>query len=243
MHYNTGRIRNGYIVKPGPIQRRAILESTESPGATVDIDLDMSEYEGEWFDSNDVEGYLNEKGLFINPQSSFAEGEMLVSSAEANNLLSNSSPPANMFDSPPPNMSDLDLTSLSASTVTPPTPILSEDTLELGTQHLFPELGAASPDTLWNSAAADWLMGSGNKTPDFLESGWNNYNKFGGWDMMNAVDMVDSFAPSNLMPKQQQTPTSQEAKKKHVTIDVNRLIDGEHHSMYITTSRQMLTNL
>jgi hypothetical protein len=220
MHYNTGRIRNGYIVKPGPIQRRAILESTESPGAIVDIDFDISEYDGEWFDSNDVEGYLNEKGFYINPQDSFAEGQLAVLGAGA-------SPPARIFDSPQANTIDMDLTSISASMATPPTPTLSDQALELGTQRLFPELGSASPNTLWNTAAADWLMGSGNKTPDFLESGWSSYNKFSGWDMLDAVGMVDGFAPSNLISAPQASVPQQEAPKQQVTVEVSKFIDGE----------------
>ena len=58
MHYNTGRVRNGYIVKPGPLQSQATLVSTETSGAMYDIELDLNEYEGEWFDANDVEGYF-----------------------------------------------------------------------------------------------------------------------------------------------------------------------------------------
>jgi hypothetical protein len=220
MHYNTGRIRNGYIVKPGPIQRRAILESTESPGAIVDIDFDVSEYEGEWFDSNDVEGYLNEKGFYINPQDSFAEGQLALPNAGA-------SPPAKIFDSPSASVMDVDLTSISASMATPPTPVMSDEALALGTQRLFPELGANSPNTLWNTAAADWLMGSGNKTPDFLESGWSSYKGFSGWDMVDAVGMVDGFAPSNLMTTSQAAASA----KKQVTVDVSRFIDGEFCDM------------
>lgn len=222
-HYNTGRIRNGYIVKPGALQKHATLESTESPGALMDIDFDMSEYEGEWFDSNDVEGYLNEKGLYINPQSTFTEGQISVPNGSTlNSFFNSNSPPANIFDSPSSRSNEIELRSFSAagSTASPATPVMSESALELGTQRLFPELGAASPNTLWNNAAADWLMGSGNKTPDFLESGWSSYNKFSDWNMLDAVGMADGFAPSNIMPVQQ---TSQ----KQVTVDVSRFIDGE----------------
>ena len=229
LHYNTGRVRNGYIVKPGPLQRRAILESTEAPGAVVDIDFDLSEYDGEWFDSNDVEGYLNERGLFINPQSSFAEGQITVSAPSMiGSFLNTSSPPTNVFDSPPMSIADMELNSLAgpASTAAPSTPIMSDQALDAGLQRLFPELGAASPNTLWNTEAADWLMGSGNKTPDFLESGWSSYNKFSGWDSMDAVGISDSFGLSNGVQSQQPPVVQQEAQKQ-VTVDVSRFIDGE----------------
>jgi hypothetical protein len=232
MHYPTGRIRNGYIVKPGPLQRQAILESTESPGAVVDIEFDLSEYEGEWFDSNDVEGYLTEKGLQINPQSSFAEGRIALpnSAAGGNNSMLTDSPPANIFDSPPLSNAEIDLTSMTATTASPPTPMISETTLELGAQRLFPELGASSPNTLWNSAATDWLMGSGDKTPDFLSSGWMNVNPPSGWDMSDAVGGggFDDYDASNLA----QMPAAAVEEKKQVTVDVSKLIDGKSYPFW-----------
>jgi hypothetical protein len=233
MHYNAGRIRNGYIVKPGPLQRQAILESTESPGAVVDIELDLSEYEGEWFDSNDVEGYLNEMGLQINPQSTFVEGRIVLPSTTANLLAG--SPPANIFDSPQPSNTDIDLTSMTtATTATPPTPMLSDTALELGTQRLFPELGAASPNTLWSTTATDWLMGSGDKTPDFLSSGWANINQPSGWDMGDAVGF-NNFDASNLA----QPPAPAVEEKKQVTVDVSKLIDGRSSNLLFSMLEHM----
>ena len=44
---------------------------------TSEAYLGMKGYEGEWFDPNDVEGYLEERGFHIDPQSMFAEGEMV----------------------------------------------------------------------------------------------------------------------------------------------------------------------
>jgi hypothetical protein len=38
--------------------------------------------------------------------------------------------------------------------------------------------------------------------------------------MLDAVGMVDGYAPSNIMPEQQ-------TSKKQVTVDVSRFIDGE----------------
>jgi hypothetical protein len=238
MHYNTGRIRNGYIVKPGPLQRQAILESTESPGAMVDIDLDLSEYEGEWFDSNDVEGYLNEMGLLVNPQSSFVEGRIVLpATVAANTLINDASPPSHVFDSPPPSNADMDLVSLSTATATPPTPIMSDAALEAGMQRLFPELGASSPDTLWNSTAESWLMGSGDKTPDFLSSGWMNTSQPSGWDITDAVGFED-YSISNLVSR----PAAVE-EKKHVTVDVSKLIDGKFDSSLMYSNDELSLTL
>jgi hypothetical protein len=235
-HYNTGRIRNGYIVKPGPVQRKAILESTETPGAVVDIDFDMSEYEGDWFDSNDVEGYLNNKGIFINPQSSFAEAEITVSRA--------SSVPPNVFDSPPPTSAEIELASFTTSVATPRTSISDSQGQNYTEPKIFSEFGPTSPGTLWNNSAADWLLGSGAKTPDFMESGWNGMGGMNapngqdkvlsGWDMLNnmAMDDFGSLQNTNLPPLPEQ--------KRQVTVDVNRFIDGEF-SIQLRAVYMMLT--
>lgn len=58
-------------------------------GTTADVALDIPGYEGEWFDPEDVEGYLAEKGIFIEPQSSYAEIEMPI---VGNDLLPPSPP-------------------------------------------------------------------------------------------------------------------------------------------------------
>lgn len=63
--------------KIGP-QMLAVLEQAALQDLTTDMTVDLLGYEGEWLDSYDVEGYLNEKGIFIDPSSSFAEIEMAL---------------------------------------------------------------------------------------------------------------------------------------------------------------------
>lgn len=63
--------------KIGP-QMLALLEHAALQDLTTDMTVDLVGYEGEWLDSYDVEGYLNEKGIFIDPSSSFAEIEVAV---------------------------------------------------------------------------------------------------------------------------------------------------------------------
>lgn len=219
MHYNTGRVRNGYIVKPGPLLRNATLESVDAPGSFVDVDLDLREYEGEWFDSNDVEGYLMEKGLQIDPQSSFVEGLITI---PASNLLTESASPPAMFNSPHASASEMSLSPASS-----PTPILSETALELGTQRLFPELGTNSPNELWDSAATGWLMGSGDKTPDFLSSGWLGVSQPSSWELGDAVGANDTFMDYGASHLKEPEAPPRVEPKKNVTIDVSKLIDGE----------------
>lgn len=39
--------------------------------------VEIAGFEGEWFDTQDVQGYLEEKGIYIDPGASFAEAEMI----------------------------------------------------------------------------------------------------------------------------------------------------------------------
>lgn len=75
---------HGNIVKPpntwtvrriGPIDKKMIrAENTEDPSQSHDLNIDLTGFEGEWFDSHDVEGYLEqEKGVRIDPKSSFVD--------------------------------------------------------------------------------------------------------------------------------------------------------------------------
>ncbi|KAF1810719.1 hypothetical protein P152DRAFT_451072 [Eremomyces bilateralis CBS 781.70] len=70
--------KNSWQVRSiGPMRSkigRARLESGQGAG-DAGIDLDLEGFDGEWFDSNDVQGYLEEKGIFIQPRASFAEAE------------------------------------------------------------------------------------------------------------------------------------------------------------------------
>ncbi|KAF2159210.1 hypothetical protein M409DRAFT_30349 [Zasmidium cellare ATCC 36951] len=72
--YNVGVI--------GP-QMLALLEHAAHENLTTDMTVDLVGYEGEWLDAYDVEGYLNEKGIFIDPNSSFVEIEVPASRSAA----------------------------------------------------------------------------------------------------------------------------------------------------------------
>jgi hypothetical protein len=224
LHYNTGRVRNGYIVKPGPMHHQARLESADAPGVSVDIDLDLVEYEGQWFDSNDVEGYLEERGLKIDPQSTFAEGQI---QADVTEILPET--PETVF-SPARSPSMVNNTTSTSSNASPRTPVLSETALELGTQRLFPELGGweTGSNSAWDNAATGWLMGSGDKTPDFLNSGWLGVEAPSAWDFTDSVGTsLDNFSATNLAnPMNTLEPVK--AVKKNVTVDVSKLVDGEY---------------
>ncbi|KAK8208328.1 hypothetical protein HDK77DRAFT_512049 [Phyllosticta capitalensis] len=53
-----------------------------------ELEEDLRQYEGEWFDSHDVEGYLEELGIRIDAQASFAEAAVKTLDALARGQLS-----------------------------------------------------------------------------------------------------------------------------------------------------------
>jgi hypothetical protein len=60
----------------GP-QTLAHLENAPWDQRKTDVVVQLAGFEGEWFDPYDVQGYLEEKGIFIDPTSSFAEAEII----------------------------------------------------------------------------------------------------------------------------------------------------------------------
>ncbi|KAE9988823.1 hypothetical protein EG328_007427 [Venturia inaequalis] len=212
-HYNTGRVHNGYIIKPGPLQRQITLESVDGTGVPQEImDFDLTEYDGQWFDSNDVEGYLESKGLHIDPQSTFVEWQtdedVLVLSKE-------SSTPADIFSSPSPSASGVETVATTISP-SPSTPRPAQESND------WSEIGVWDSSASWDTAAAGWLMGSGDKTPDFLSSGWLSVDNPAAWDFSDTVGpSFDDYGAPQLASVVGPKPKT----KKNVTIDVSKLID------------------
>ncbi|TLD38827.1 GPI inositol-deacylase [Venturia nashicola] len=203
MHYNTGRVHNGYIVKPGPLQRQITLESVDGTGMPQEVmDFDLAEYEGQWFDSNDVEGYLESKGLHIDPQSTFVEWQT------DDDVL-------DIFSSPSPSASGVETVATTASP-SPSTPRHAQDS------DSWNEIGVWDSNASWDTAATGWLMGSGDKTPDFLNSGWSSVKNPASWDFSDTVGPhSDDYNASHLANAVAPEPKT----KKNVTIDVSKLID------------------
>lgn len=61
----------------GP-QNLALLENAAKENIAVDMTVEIAGFQGEWFDPYDVEGYLEEKGIVLDPASSFAAVEVLL---------------------------------------------------------------------------------------------------------------------------------------------------------------------
>ncbi|KAK5142939.1 hypothetical protein LTR04_002057, partial [Oleoguttula sp. CCFEE 6159] len=90
---------NSYNVRSVGPQNIVRLENTENKSHTPEMILDISGYEGEWFDPTDVEGYLAEKGIFVDPRSSFAEAEIFDLPASPS-ALSELTPNSSNFSMP-----------------------------------------------------------------------------------------------------------------------------------------------
>lgn len=73
---NIIKMPNTWTVRSiGPIEQKMVrAENTEDPNQSHDLNIDLTGFEGEWFDAHDVEGYLEyEKGVRIDPRTSFQE--------------------------------------------------------------------------------------------------------------------------------------------------------------------------
>ena len=66
--YNVGLV--------GP-QTLALLDNAVRDNISADMTVEIAGFEGEWFDPYDVEGYLEEKSISIDPTSSFVEVEII----------------------------------------------------------------------------------------------------------------------------------------------------------------------
>lgn len=70
------KIPNAWSVRPiGPINAKAIrAENSVDPSLSHNLNIDLTGFEGEWFDAHDIQGYLeHEKQCRIDPRASFAE--------------------------------------------------------------------------------------------------------------------------------------------------------------------------
>lgn len=71
------------VKRIGPLPSEHMpAEDVSNAKGSQDLHIDITGYEGEWFDPYDVQGYLEqEKGCHINPRDSFAEVEVEVDEA------------------------------------------------------------------------------------------------------------------------------------------------------------------
>ncbi|PVH93779.1 hypothetical protein DM02DRAFT_732920 [Periconia macrospinosa] len=82
-HYPRRDAQGNFVTRPndwtirsvGPVSSNIVqIENASDPSKNCEMKLDLTGFEGEWFDPFDVEGYLEqEKGVRIDPKESFAE--------------------------------------------------------------------------------------------------------------------------------------------------------------------------
>lgn len=221
---NIIRQRNGWTVKEGGSTNKGTtrLQSLEN-GQYQDLEgVDLTGFEGEWFDAHDVEGYLEEKFTCkIDPKSSFAE--CYVEAAEDDDMMSQlsrdrlSMPYLKGYQAPSlTNSSSVE----SADSHTPPAntfdsiPEPPNFTLNI---HTAVEPITAYPGDLPKimnyDISFDQTLGL-DLAPSY------NYD-FGHINNMNNMNMrLDMMSDSF-----ETIPVTREKRKKQVWVDVSRLID------------------
>jgi hypothetical protein len=228
LHYSAARTENSYIIRFGPNKRARVQHMNTGLDGGIEFDVDPKEYEGEWFDSNDVEGFLVDLGIFINPRASFAEAQVAENSPLMRLLRKNGVVPETEAQSP----------ALWQNGVTATAPLLTSETAEtnalsgavtttMDETRLFQELGMADTTTIgpqdelmWSADlnnATGWLMGSGDRTPEFTSSGWAKIGNPSPWEPSDAV--VETFRSHS------HTPERTVETMRKVTVDVTSLVN------------------
>ncbi|KAF2471003.1 uncharacterized protein BDR25DRAFT_334155 [Lindgomyces ingoldianus] len=174
-------VPNSWTVrKVGPMQKiRA--QNTTYPSQTHDLDIDLTGFEGEWFDGHDVQGYLeSEKGCVINPQDTFTEvfveeeeeapaGLSSLSYSKSVNLSLDLSGAGGMYPSQSPVLSN-------SSTTTAET-LSSQSTP-----------GTSISDPLSGRGSTSFIR---SETPFGLDMGMSNFNDFA--TKFNDIDSATYF--------------------------------------------------
>jgi hypothetical protein len=230
---NIVPIKNGWTVRSiGPREKKMYLLVNTEDGRTEETDL--GGMEGQWFDSHDVQGYLEEKyACKLDPKSSFAE--CLVEHDDDEETPTNPFKMPQEFDTTTRRVSDEDpeFPSLSHSTsnsstnsttsITPPNNACSlPDTAPFGLDMSFNHTPTTNypsdyPRLVNYDISFDQTLGL-DLAPGF-DYGFAGNNAFQMGSMDLGLDMMGDNAES--------LPVVRQKRKKSAWLDVSRLIDGE----------------
>lgn len=204
-------IKNGWTVRQiGPLDQRMIRMENVADGRTQDLEgIDLRGFEGEWFDSHDVEGYLEEQWhCKIDPRSSFAE---CLIDDETASFSDNETDSSTLSRSPTANTAD---------EATPPA------------------LAPHAASTFQQSYGLDMLFGSA-PTLNYLSATPKqslldlSFDQALGLDLAPGFDM--GFAGSseystlglNTIGESDQLPVVRQRQKRVAWVDVQKMIDSE----------------
>lgn len=254
---NVIAIPNSWTVRQiGPISQKLIrAENSADPSQSHDLNIDLTGFEGEWFDAHDVEGYLEqEKGCRIDPRASFAEiliDDSEQSPTEAEEYFSGNhslKPDAPHTRRPSDEQSDapsFTTRSTSISTLSNATPTHSAGSasgIDPFTQNAAPfglDMGINIPNS--SLPATDFA-----KIPEINPSTF--FDQPLGLDLAPGFDLNLNPHASTLPPINfgndmaalgwgllggtgvgvDQIPVVRQSKKKSAWVDVSKLIDGEY---------------
>jgi hypothetical protein len=254
-HYPRRDAQGNVVARPnawtvrriGPLSSNMVrAENTLEPSRSYDLNVDLTGFEGEWFDSFDVEGYLEqEKGCRIDPKSSFAE-VLIDVDEDDHNIASNafridysrSPSQGTLSDTPSFSGGSSSSSSLSA-TNTPPNDGATSNSIN----SQFPQ-----PNVPLNQD-----MGMSTNT-NFATTDYGKFDYFGqplgldlapGFDLnlshtsnfpqinfdgnvdMGALGLDLMSGTANLGTRAEQMPVVRQKRKKAALVDVSKLVEGE----------------
>jgi hypothetical protein len=220
---NLTSVKNGWHVRQiGPPEKRVHIIVNAEDGRSEELgDMDLSEFEGEWFDSHDVQGYLEDKyACKLNPRSSFAECIIDEEDEGVSEVHTSALRPRASI---PTELPRLDQSSANPSTASSTTstnrPSQSYNIASDGAFGLDMSFGHAGdfPKLVNHDISFDQTLGLD------LAPGYN-YD-FSHSDVFHAGDMDLSMNIMNDVAAV--LPGMRHGRRKTAWVDVSRLIDGE----------------
>jgi hypothetical protein len=239
-------IPNSWNVRSiGPLPTKMIrAENTSDPSQSHDLQIDLTGFEGEWFDAHDVQGYLEEeKGCHIDPKDSFAE--VLIEVDDVTPPM----PIGSFFKGG----SDLNLDFSSLRRPSQPqseSPVLTNGNSAPASESLS---ARSTPQT-----NVDIMFGSGETFGLDMGSNFSDVGKFNDVDLSGLFDQplgldlappFDASVNGNLpgfdsnafrmttpgldfLGGEIEMPVVRQKQKKTAWVDVSKLIDGESFPLF-----------
>jgi hypothetical protein len=251
---NIIKMLNTWTVRRiGPIASSMIrAENVLDPSKSHDLNIDLTGFEGEWYDAYDVEGYLeHEKGVRIDPKDSFAEVIIDDDSVQDNedyfkdNIFGNESNPPTYSPTGPLPQSDTPSfntsrdSTPSSTTLTPDAPNTSSSErlfansdapfgldMEINSNNNFASTDVGKMPNIDPSTYFDQPLGL-DLAPGFdLPFGINHHNTLPPINYDNEDTDMGTLGLDMMGAENLHIPVVRQKKKKAAWVDVSKLIDG-----------------